>query len=222
VQLDELLGPARARRLRDLIRGALVDAYTENCNRYSEDLGDNNLTFAVSVIHNLRHMVDEALEFEVGVCITRPRGSFQVEVDGRFVFHFYKVPSGAGDVGEKVRFDQSRTKIELLTENTEQLSLTFEDAPPAYRAEHARQLVILHSGTPGQGLKDVWVGAPYHSAVNGLSWAWLEEFANEGRAPLVEQVDQLREWANDSEIPDLVVRLRTPAQLERADGSVSP
>src|SRR3954464_2306225 len=117
-----MLGAESATRLRTLIRGALVDAYTENCNRFSEDLGDNNLTFAVSVVHNLRHMVEEALEFEEGITITRPRGSFQVEVDSHFVFHFYKVPTATGDVGE-MRFDQSRTKLDLVAENTTQLSL---------------------------------------------------------------------------------------------------
>jgi hypothetical protein len=219
VQLDEQLDPERARRLRERIRGALVDAYTENCSRYSEELGDNNLTFAVSVVHNLRHMVEEALEFEEGVTITRPRGSFQVEVDSRFVFHFYKVPSTAGDVGE-MRFDQSRTKLELVAENTEQLSLEFDDHEPAHTSSQVRQLVVLHSGTPSEGLKQVLIGAPYLSGVNGLSWAWLEEFTENGATQLSHQVDQLRRWTDESELPELVVRLRNSTQPASADGSM--
>lgn len=220
MQLDDHLGQERAARLRGLIRGALVDAYTENCNRYSEELGDNNLTFAVSVVHNLRHMLEEALEFEEGISITRPRGSFQVEVDGRFVLHFYKVPVATNDVGE-MRFDQSRTKLDLVTENTEQLALEFEDATPVYASGQIRQLVVLHSGTPGEGLKHVLVGAPYLSGVNGLSWAWLEEFSDDGKTALPGQVDELRRWTDESELPELVVRLRSTTQPASADGSVS-
>jgi hypothetical protein len=215
-----MLGAERATRLRTLIRGALVDAYTENCNRYSEDLGDNNLTFAVSVVHNLRHMLEEALEFEEAITITRPRGSFQVEVDGRFVLHFYKVPAATGDVGE-MRFDQSRTKLELVAQNTEQLSLEFEDEKPVYSPTQARQLVVLHSGTPSDGLKQVLVGAPYLSGVNGLSWAWLEEFADDGKGTLPGEVDELRRWTDESDLPELVVRLRSTAQPASADGTVT-
>jgi hypothetical protein len=201
-----------------LIRGALVDAYTENCNRYSEELGDNNLTFAVSVVHNLRHMLEEALEFEEGISITRPRGSFQVEVDGRFVLHFYKAPAATGDVGE-MRFDQSRTKLELVTENTAQLSLEFKEEEPVYSP--TRQLVVLHSGTPAEGLKQVLVGAPYLSDVNGLSWAWLEELADGGRVALPGVADDLRRFADESELPELVIRLRSSAERPSADGSLS-
>lgn len=217
MHLDEKLGPERAERLRERLHTALVDAYTENCNRFSEDLGDNNLTFAVSVVHNLRHMIEEALEFEEGVAITRPRGSFQVEIDNRFVFHFYKVPAATGDVGE-IRFDQSRTKLELVAQNTAQLSLEFEDEQPA---DSLSQLVVLHSGTPNEGLKQVLVGAPYLSGVNGLSWAWLEELVDQGTELLPVEADALRRFADESELPELVVRLRSQARPASADGSAS-
>lgn len=218
MQLDEQLGQERAGRLRGLIRGALVDAYTENCNRYSEELGDDNLVFAVSVVHNLRHMLAEALEFEEGISITRPRGSFQVEIDGRFVLHFYKVPAATGDVGE-MRFDRSRTKLELVSENTAQLSLEFEDAQLV--SSPARQLVVLHSGTPDEGLGQVLVGAPYLSDVNGLRWAWLEELTDGGIVALPGVADDLRRFEDESELPELVVRLRGSAERSSTDGSVS-
>jgi hypothetical protein len=214
-----MLGAERASRLRTLIRGALVDAYTENCNRYSEELGDNNLTFAVSVVHNLRHMLEEALEFEEGIEITRPRGSFQVEIDRRYVVHFYKVRSGAGDVGE-MRFGESRTKLDLIAENTEQLSLDFGDEPPTYAQKQIRQLVVLHSGTPADGVKDIWIGAPYLSGVNGLSWAWLETFADDGQTQVASEAHEVEQWVAESELPELVVRLRESAQPRRADGSM--
>jgi hypothetical protein len=121
-----------------------------------------------------------------------------------------------------MRFDQSRTKLDLVTENTEQLSLEFEDEKkPVYSPAHARQLVLLHSGTPGDGLKQILVGAPYFSGVNGLSWAWLEEFADNGKTTLAGEVDDLRRWTDETDLPELVVRLRSISEQASADGSVT-
>jgi hypothetical protein len=120
-----------------------------------------------------------------------------------------------------MRFDQSRTKLDLVTENTEQLSLEFEDEKPVYTAAQARQLVVLHSGTPADGLKQILVGAPYLSGVNGLSWAWLEELAADAETTLPGEVEGLRRWADESDLPELVVRLRSATQPASADGNVT-
>jgi hypothetical protein len=172
MHLDNLLGADRAARLRRAFLAAVNDAYTENCGRYSDELGDNALTFAVSVVHNLRHMLEHALEFEAGVKITRPRNSFQVEIDSRWAVHFYKGRSGAGDVGE-IRFDQSRTKLELVSANADQLALVFDEGESAPSARDVRHLVVVHVGDPDEGLSGAWIGAPVLSAVNGFQWLWL-------------------------------------------------
>ena len=67
MRFDDTTGPERAEGLRQRFLAAINDAYTENVGRFSEELGDNALTFAVSVVHNLRHMLEEALEHEPGV-----------------------------------------------------------------------------------------------------------------------------------------------------------
>lgn len=220
MHLDDLLGPDRAARLRRMFLGAISDAYTENCGRYSDDLGDNALTFAVAVVHNLRHMLEHALEFESGIKITRPRNSFQVEIDARWAVHFYKGRSGAGDVGE-IRFDQSRTKLELVNANADQLALVFSDGdePSARDVYH---LVVVHVGNAEDGLTGAWLGAPVLSPVNGFQWLWLERLDGtaviEGSRPVTEAEPV---WLDASALPELIVELRDPG-IEPAAANNAP
>jgi hypothetical protein len=214
--LDQIVGSERAERLRGVFLGALDDAYTENCGRFSDELGDNNLTFAVAVVHNLRHMLGEALEFEPGIKVTRPRNSFQVEIDARVAIHFYKGRSTAGDVGE-IRFDESRTKLELVSANAEQLALVFEEEDEVHLRWEARNLVVVHVGNPRDGLTGTWIGAPVLSPTNGFRWLWLERLdgTSELAAPSSTDPGLTPFWFDDSSLPELVVELREPG--ERAD-----
>ncbi len=215
MNFDDLLGINRAEQLRGPILGAITDAYTENCGRFSDELGDNNLTFAVCVVHNLRHLLEEALEAEPGVTTSRPRNSFQIEIDGTLVLHFYKGGSGADAVGE-MRFDESQTKLDLVNENAQQLSLIFDDEIPEDAHRRVRHLVVVHTGTPADGLRSVHIGAPYLSPVNGLSWIWLEPL--DGREttsvgePVVPHVHGTAPWLDESALPELIVELRQPAE----------
>lgn len=211
MRFDEIAGPERAARLRRLFLGPIRDAYTENVGRFSEDLGDNALTFAVCVVHNLRHMLEEALEHEPGIRITRPRNSFQVEIDARRLVHFYKGRRGAGDIGE-IRFDQSRTKLELVSANAEQLAIVFDEDEAALEQCEVRHLVVVHVGNPSDGFVDAWIGAPVLSPVNGFRWLWLERLDGIGEAavPSLAPPAPPPVWLDDSSLPELVVELRRP------------
>jgi hypothetical protein len=222
MHLDEILGSERAARLRRLLLGAINDAYTENCGRYSEELGDNGLTFAVAVVHNLRHLLEVELEYEPGIKITRPRNSFQVELDGRRAVHFYKGRRGEGDVGE-IRFDQSRTKLELVSANAEQLAIVFQEDESAYGAHEIRHLVVVHVGDPSEGLVGAWIGAPVPSPLNGFRWLWLERL--DGTATVALPVPAAPQrgpvWLDDESLPVLVVELREPGDGADATNTAS-
>lgn len=211
VRFDEIAGPERAAHLRRLFLGAINDAYTENVGRFSEDLGDNTLTFAVCVVHNLRHMLEEALEHEPGIRITRPRNSFQVEIDARRLVHFYKGRSGASDVGE-IRFDQSRTKLELVSANAEQLAMVFDEDEAVLEQCEVRHLVVVHVGNPRDGFVDAWIGAPVLSPINGFRWLWLERLDGTGEAAVPSPAPPALPpvWLDDSSLPEVIVELRLP------------
>jgi hypothetical protein len=210
MHLDDLLGTDRAAGLRRAFLGAINDAYTENCGRYSDELGDNALTFAVAVVHNLRHMLEHALEFATGIKITRPRNSFQIEIDARWAVHFYKGGSSGGDIGE-IRFDQSRTKLELVSANADQLALVFDEGDSAPTARDVRHLVVVHVGNAEDGLTGAWLGAPVLSPVNGFQWLWLDRL---DASPVVDVslpvAEEAPVWFDAAALPELIVELREP------------
>lgn len=170
---ERIAGAARAELLRDAILRALQEAYDENCRRYApDDLGDNNITFGVAVSQNLRFLLERKLESIPGIDIIRPRGSFAVRIDKTFELYFYKAPPGIFDI-RLLRLDATRTQLDLMEANSEQLSFDFELADEAADPELHR-LACIHFGDPLEGLHRADVGAPLHSPLDGLRWHWAE------------------------------------------------
>lgn len=219
---DEVFPFGRAERLRGSIVEAVRDAYSENVGRFSDDLGDNNTTFAVSVVHNLRFLLEQALEGEPGIEIRRPRGSWEIQVDGSHVLHFYKASPGAQTM-EDLRFDQSRTKLELVQENLEQLAFDFGQAGVDEDRPAARHLVMVHFGDSEEGLRAVHVGAPMGDPIEGYRWLWSE------RLDQPAQLGQLLDETQDGEPrhdtvspPSLELSLREEEDEDPASGEGRP
>lgn len=175
MHLEQLIGEERARRLRVVLLKKLDEAYEENCERFRESLGDNNVTFGVAVTHNVRHLLDEALVGEPGFKVTRPRGSFEIQIDGVVAVHLYKAKRGANGP-EMIRLDDSQTKIELVSknQNPDQLMLAFDEPEEQSVRNGVRQLLVLHVGDHDDGFDIAYVGAPTYSSLNGFRWMWLE------------------------------------------------
>ncbi len=165
----------RATWLREQVLAAIAEAYDENCRRYAEEIGDNATTFGVTLFHNICFFLEQRLEGVGGVEIRRPSNAFVIEIDGYFL-HVYKAPPGAATM-HAMRFDQSDVRLELVRENTDQLSLEFiEESAPI---DEPRHLVVVHFGDPIDGLERVEVGAPIASGVNGFAWAWSEVLSDQ-------------------------------------------
>lgn len=219
--LDQLIGAERARRLRAVLLKKVDEAYDENCDRFREALGDNNITFGVSVTHNLRHLVEEALIGEPGFKTSRPRGSFQIEIDGIVAVHLYKARQGENGP-EMIRLDDSQTKIELVSknQNPDQLMLTFDEPVEEIVRGGVRQLLVLHIGDPEEGFEIAYIGAPSYSPVNGFRWMWLEtldgseEITRLDVAPPTPDVDV---FFGENELPELEVELLDGAAEDEAE-----
>jgi hypothetical protein len=221
MQLDPLIGPARARRLRAVLLESLGEAYNENCERFSETLGDNNVTFGVAVTHNLRHLLEEALLAEPGFQTSRPRGSFEIQIDGAVALHLYKAKRGINGP-EMIRLDDSQTKIELVTknQNADQLALSFDDPVEEIVRSGVRQLLVLHIGDHDDGFDTAYIGAPSYSPVNGFRWVWLESLDGSEE---VERFDVTPPALDedvvfgDRDLPDLEVELLEDATDDQSD-----
>jgi hypothetical protein len=211
---DQVL-PERAALLRRVLRRAAETAYAENAARhFPEELGDNNLTFAIAVVHNLRFLVEEELRGEPGFDIRRPRNAFEILIDGAYTLNLYKAGSEA-DV-RAMRFDDSLTQIELSQGNTDQLAFSFEeDDAVAPELTSARHLVAVHVGNPDDSFQDLFIGAPTAVPIAGYRWLWLEPLDASAPArvvvPLVEE-RQRKTWTSDTaNIPELPLTLRDDA-----------
>lgn len=203
---ERILGPDRAFLLRDAIMRALQSAYDENCRRHSpEDLGDNNVTFGVAVSQNLRFLLERELEGIPGVDFARPRGSFAVVIDRKFELYFYKAPPGVFDI-RALRLDASRTQVELVGANTNQLSLF--DPDPEGDADELRRLACIHFGDPLEGLHRADVGAPHGAPGDAVQWQWAECLST-GEELLAQSAPDEPAYEEDDEDEDFDLRLRS-------------
>lgn len=213
-----MLGTPQAETWARRIVACVQEAYSENAARFSDELGDNNMTFATCVIHNLRHLLTEAVAEEPGVRIERPDGSFQILI-GRTVLHFYKGRLGQAESVE-IRFDESRTKRSLVRHNADQLAL-FEYEVAKGDGAVTTHLVFVHAGDHVEGLRALWVGAPVVSGVNGFRWLCHEQIYGEAEIAIRDGSPGQggTPWVDDSDLPDLIVELRKPAAENHAAGA---
>lgn len=168
---------ARGHDLRLRAMRAIRDAYDENVRRFApDDLGDNNITFGVSVSQNLRHLIEREVDGLAGVEVFRPRNSFVLRLQDRYTVHFYKAPPGVIDV-RALRFDESEMKLELARVNADQLEFVFADLElPTGAKGLPSHVVVVHFGDPIGGLHRVEVGSPFASPTGACEWAWVEPF----------------------------------------------
>jgi hypothetical protein len=212
--LDQVL-PHHAAVLRRVLPSAAETAYAENCARFfPEELGDNNLTFAITVVHNLRFLIEEDLRGEAGFEVRRPRNAFEVGIVGTHSLYVYKA-STVPDV-RAMRFDDSLTQLEISQGNSDQLAFKFqEDELPAIDVGLARRLVAVHVGNGRDGYQGFFIGAPTAVPVSGYRWLWLEPLDEAATArvavPLVEKTRQRNPWTSDADIPELRLSLRADA-----------
>jgi hypothetical protein len=207
----------RAAWLREQIVAAISEAYDENCRRFVEEIGDNATTFGVNLFHNICFFLEQRLGEAADIQVLRPRNSFVIEIDG-FSIHVYKAPPDVHSI-YGMRFDQSEIRLELVAQNTAQLSLKFEeDAATRLEAQH---LVVVHFGDPLDGLDRVEIGAPMASGVNGITWDWTDSLTD----PAVDEtsVSSERDLSSESvtDLPDFGLQLIDDDEEEQAGESGS-
>lgn len=165
-------------QLRLGILAALQQVYDENCERHApEDIGDNNKTFGINVSENLRFVVErDVIPVTDGAVVETSRGAWMIRLWGGKLVHIYKAPPGAVDVRE-FRFNVSKVKLELVSQNANQLQLFEEEGFQSHGAEDLQHVVIVHFGDPQNGLTRVDVGAPFLDESLGYQWLWSAPFS---------------------------------------------
>jgi hypothetical protein len=142
--------------------GILVDVYDRNRSQHEPDSGDDAMALGVRNWRNWWNLMDERLSELDGVEVSWPRGSFQAVVSD-FVLHFW-----SGQDTTAVRFDNGRTKPQVVSENIAQMTLWTEE----HRSE-LPHIVLIHEGDAA-GLRVVAAGAPEDLGIVGEPWHWRE------------------------------------------------
>lgn len=158
---------------------ALLLAYDTNVKRYRPKHGDDEIFFGVAVWRNATHLLGEHCQGFPGSNMQEGI-VFQMSLEGR-TFRFYKMPPRLGDNIDAFTLGGSKIRVAQGQTNDDQLCL-FAAASAAVggvgvveaRGEpEFPRLVVLHQGTPIDGLRWVAVGAP--SMASNRSWHWVEK-----------------------------------------------
>jgi len=178
-QLKREFGDEVAKAFVDRVVPALQRAYSFNVARYQPENGDDARYFGTAV---WRTSV-----YELGMRCSELAGAEMVEADiciemslaGRTV-RVYKMPPRLGDNVEAFTLSGSKVKVAQARSNDEQLTL-FDSGlgavgPDAGPVSFPR-LVVLHQGTPIDGLRWVEVGAP---SAGGGNWHWHDRIFDAG------------------------------------------
>lgn len=202
-------------QLRLGILRATEQVYDENCQRFAPlDIGDNNKTFGVNVSENLHFLLErDVVAVMDGVEVQRPRNAWVLRLWGGVVLYIYKAPPGVTDV-RQLRFRSSKTKLDLVTENADQLSFVFEEGLAPRGRAGLKHVVLVHFGDPETGLVRIDVGAPYLTDLNGCEWEWVECLS--ALQPYVEgDAETSGELASDSMVDeDFDLEMRDEAEDE--------
>lgn len=167
------LGLQAASDLVDRVVPALTQAYRFNADRHAPEQGDDDRLFGVAVWRTATHELGrrccdlpDAEILEQDIC-------FEMELAGR-TFRVYKMPPRLGDNVDAFALAGSKVKAAQARLNDEQLDLFREGGVTlAEQTEDPTfpRLIILHQGSPLDGLRWIVVGAP--SASRGWHW-WVK------------------------------------------------
>ena len=158
-------------RLRITINRTLRQVYDGNVRRYDpDDIGDNNMTFAVNLTHNLRHCLEQEVSEVEEIVVYRPQNSFFLRIADCADLHFYKAQPGASSIRD-LKFDESDLKLTLRNENTVQLALDLGDGYFS-STKTLPHVVVAHFGDPIDGFGRAEVGSPYSTTAGSCDWIW--------------------------------------------------
>ncbi len=176
-KLHSELGADTANAFVGRVVPALRQAYDINVKRYRPEQGDDEIFFGVAVWRNATLLLGEhcqglpGSDMQEGII-------FQMSLEAR-TFRFYKMPPRLGDNIDAFTLDGSKIRVAQGQANDDQLCLFAEVSAAGLGVVEERgepdfpRLVVLHQGTPIDGLRWVAVGAP--SMASNQSWHWVEK-----------------------------------------------
>ncbi len=214
-KLRSELGADTASAFVDRVVPALRRAYDINVKRYRPEQGDDEIFFGVAVWRNATHLLGERCQGLPGSDMQEGI-VFQMSLEAR-TFRFYKMPPRLGDNIDAFTLEGSKIRVAQGQANDDQLCLFAEVVASVglgvveERGEpEFPRLVVLHQGTPIDGLRWVAIGAP--SMAPNQSWHWVEKIYDASWASAGVSGDVTSLSTRTQATPPLDVRLKPELQ----------
>lgn len=184
----------------------LVHVYDVNAGRHDDLLGDDAVTFGITIYRNSWFQLEQAAQ-AAGWRVSRPEGSLLISGWG-YRAHVYRWGQNELVDLEAFRLDEAGSVTKrLIAERNGQLALDLQTRPtPVGEETDLRDLVIVHAGNPDDGCCGVWIGAPVPAEEVTLSpWAWIDPVWTIQRSGAGDESAATSEMVAHDELPEPAV-----------------
>ena len=161
-ELRRILGTRFADEVLPLIVDSVQGSYSFRRKVYSEDGGDDSMTFGIGVSRGALNLIERALDGQEDVTARRPQGSFVVTGDNNLQVRCWKLGVTEQDGLESIKWEGSEAKKAPGRANARQLAfdLKGEDPSEPGNEKYLPNLVLGHLGNSIDGCCRIVIGTP--------------------------------------------------------------
>lgn len=154
----------------------ISDVYVKNAERHDPALGDDAMTFGLTVSRNISNRAVQGIRPLPDVNARLVDTALEVLCDG-YVLRHYKLPGASRMVSvDSISWDDSEAKLDGAIENSSacqlRLDRDLDDGPSAFRnvTPPMRHLRMAHAGDLETGECVIYLGIPQDNRDGGRPW----------------------------------------------------
>lgn len=206
-ELRRILGTQFADEVLPLILENIQASYAFRRDVYSEDGGDDSMTFGIGVSRGALNLIERALDGREDVTAHRPQGSFVITGDNNLQLRCWKVGVTEDDEVESIKWEGSEAKKAPGRANAKQLAfeLKAQNPPEPGNEKYLPNLVIGHLGNSFDGCCRVVIGTP----MDGQGWHFLRDVWRIAETDVIRPTDLGPEpviTGDEDDLPDIPLR----------------
>lgn len=207
-ELRRILGTRFADEVVPLIVESVKASYRFRRDAYSEDEGDDSMTFGIGVSRGALNLIERALDGREDVVAQRPQGSFVITGDNNLQLRCWKVGVTEEDEVDSIKWLGSEAKKAPGKANARQLAfeLRAQDPPEPGNEKYLPNLVIGHLGNSFDGCCRIVIGNPK----DGQGWHFQRNIWRIAEQDVIRPPTQLDDepilTGDEDDLPDMRLR----------------
>lgn len=206
-ELRRILGTQFADEVLPLILESIQASYDFRREIYSEDSGDDSMTFGIGVSRGALNLIERALDGRDDVTAHRPQGSFVITGDNNLQMRCWKVGVTEEDEVDSIKWEGSEAKKAPGRANAKQLAfeLKAQDPPEPGNEKYLPNLVVGHMGNSFDGCCRVVIGTPK----DGQGWHFVRDVWRIAESDVVRSTELSPEpvlTGDEDDLPDIALR----------------